>query len=324
MIYVVVLNWNGAAHTLLCVASVLRMVGPPPAIVVCDNDSHDDDVRTLRDGLNALIPDRALREHRLAPGMADTPIQLAPGEVALIHTGANLGFAGGVNVGMRVALADPTMTHCWVLNNDTEVAPHTLSALLERVRAEPRIGICGSTLLYHDQPDKVQALGGAAYLPWRARSVALGAFSSAANLPRDPKDVESQMAYVIGAAMLVSREFLEAVGMMDERYFLYSEEHDWAHRGKQIGFRLGWAPDAIVFHKHGATIGTKPSGGSPLSLFYLFRSRAMFSARHYPRRTPLALAWMVWDAVKYMLKGHPAKTVAALRGLLAWPFGWRF
>ena len=58
----------------------------------------------------------------------------------------------------------------WVLNNDTEVDPLALSCLLERMHLEPRIGICGSTLLNFEQRERVQAFGGASYQAWRARS----------------------------------------------------------------------------------------------------------------------------------------------------------
>ena len=127
------------------------------------------------------------------------------------------------------------------------------------------------------------------------------------------------MDYVVGAAMLVSRRFIEEVGPMDASYFLYSEEHDWAHRGRQRGFALGWAPRSIVFHKHGATIGTSPGGGSNLSLFYLFRNKALFTARHYPALLPLASPFLLWESMKFVLKGNPSKGIASIQGLLAMP-----
>jgi hypothetical protein len=138
-------------------------------------------------------------------------------------------------------------------------------------------------------------------------------------LPEKPAAVERAMAYVEGASMLASRRFIDVVGPMDERYFLYSEEHDWAHRGRAAGFRLAWAPDSRVRHEHGGTIGSSPQGGSPLSLFYLYRSKALFAWRHYRVLLPFALASLCFEAFKLLVKGHPGKWWAAMRGLAAFP-----
>jgi GT2 family glycosyltransferase len=110
---------------------------------------------------------------------------------------------------------------------------------------------------------------------------------------------------------------MERVGLMDASYFLYSEEHDWAYRGQQMGFTLAWAPRAWVFHKHGATIGTASSGGSPLSLFYLYRNKLAFARRHHPWRLLTVAPMLAWEASKFALKGRPDKAKAAWRGLLA-------
>jgi GT2 family glycosyltransferase len=254
-----------------------------------------------------------------AQPIPDWPVGQAqrPGSTVLIHTGGNLGYAGGMNAGMRYAIDQGDAAYVWLLNNDTVVEPDALSELLLRVKKDPGIGICGSTLVYFNDRQKVQALGGAAYLPWRARSVALGAFGSVGQIPHDPTETEQHMAYVVGAAMLVSSAFIHRVGLMDESYFLYSEEHDWAHRGRRLGFKLGWSPRSHVFHKHGATIGTSASGGSTLSLFYLYRSKALFAARFFPWLLPISLHMLVWDSAKFLLKGQVEKAWAVLRGIVA-------
>lgn len=312
-VYICVLNWNGAENTIDCMQSLLRLGDAEAHIVVCDNDSRPDDLQTLRAGLLDANP--SLREYHaaLAP---DWPVGPAhPQGITLVHTGGNLGYAGGMNAGIRFAMDQGDASHVWVLNNDTEVHPQALRAMLTRMGADDRIGICGSTLVYHGRRHMVQAWGGASYQAGRGRSAALGAFSEAAAVPSDPQPVESQMAYVVGASMLVSRRFIETVGLMDPSYFLYSEEHDWAHRGQQHGFRLGWAPDSIIYHKHGATIGTHASGGSTLSLFYLYRNKALFASRHHPKLLPSVICWLLWDVIKFGLKGKILKARAALRGV---------
>ncbi len=307
----VTLNWNGADDTLACVRALRSSQPAPTQIIVCDNASKPESWQQLMvlageagDDFASFASLSAALHHPTRPSLV------------LIQTGANLGYAGGINVGLRYALADAEMDYAWVLNNDTEVDARALAALLKRMAAEPNIGICGATLLLHHDREKVQALGGASYTKWRARSAALGIGLARSLVPVDPVVIEPQLAYVNGAAMLVRRAYLEHVGLMDERYFLYSEEHDWAYRGRDR-FRLGWAPDAWVFHKHGATIGTASSGGSPLSLFYLFRSKLLFAMRHHPTTVPVAGISLVVDALKFAAKGHPRKAWAALKGLCA-------
>lgn len=309
----VTLNWNGAADTIASVAALLRSSQPLQQIVVCDNASRPESWQALL-GLTSLVGEQRFASYDNLEQALAAPTRPM---VVVIQTGANLGYAGGMNVGMRYAMADAGMTHCWVLNNDTEVHPDALGFLLSRSETTQRPGICGATLLLHHDRSRVQALGGASYQPWRARSAALGIGLQVDRIPDDPTDIESRMAYVNGAAMLVRREFIEQVGLMDERYFLYSEEHDWAYRGQRAGFSLAWAPRAWVFHKHGATIGTASSGGSPLSLFYLYRNKLAFARRHYPKHLWTVVPMLAWEACKFALKGQSAKARAAFNGLLA-------
>ena len=84
--------------------------------------------------------------------------------------------------------------------------------------------------------------------------------------------------------MLVSRPFLERAGLMDEGYFLYYEELDWAAR-LPPGMGLGWAPESVVYHQEGGT-----TGGMLLGYFY--RSMIRFTRLHHPRLLPLVLARM--------------------------------
>lgn len=308
-VVIVTLNWNRADDTINCVRSLLALYYPDVRIIVCDNASDTGSVEAIR----AWANQSQLLMHEYGAASMQ-PATAGSDGFSLVHTGANLGYAGGINAGIRHALAHFDFDYLWVLNNDTEVAPDALLRLVEHMRADPAIGICGATLLYYSQRDKVQAWGGASYEPWRARSRALGAFTHADAVPADGAVIEAQMAYVIGAAMLVSRRYLDEVGLMDETYFLYSEEHDWAARGKSR-FKLGYAPRARVFHRHGATIGTAPDGGSTLSLFYLYRSKLMFVARHDRCWLPTALPALLWEALKLALKGKPHKCIAAVRGM---------
>ena len=317
-VYVITLNWNAAADTTACGEALRALDYSNCCFVVCDNASRRESVTALR-AWGHTLPG-GLPEFNAGPE-ADWPREKPqdPGRAVLIHTGGNLGYAGGMNAGMRYALDQGDADYVWILNNDTVMEPDALSRLVDRMQEDLRIGICGSTLIDFNDRQKIQELGGASYEPWRARSRALGAFGAVGTVPKNPAETERHMGYISGAAMLVSRAFLAAVGLMDERYFLYSEEHDWAQRGRRRGFRLGYAPRSIVYHKHGATIGTSPHGGSELSLFYLYRSKRDFAARHYPWLLPVSFPALCWDGLKFLMKGQKRKARAVFRGLLAAP-----
>ncbi len=311
---IVVLNWNGWADTIACLES-LRGLDPaaPARLIVCDNGSTDGSADRLAAwgraafGAGCVRLDRAQAETSLRPAGA--------WRMALIDNGANLGFAGGNNVGVRWALGDPGCTHVWLLNNDTEVAPDALAQALGRMAADPAIGLCGSTLIYHHDRGRVQAFGGSSYDPHTGGTRHLGAFEPVARVPDDPAEVESRMACVVGAAMLASRRFLEEVGLPSEDYFLYYEELDWAWRARGR-FRMGYAPRSRVWHKEGASIGTAASGGSPLSLYYLYRSRMRFVARHDPAHRAGVRRCCLAEIARMALRGRFGAARAALNGLL--------
>ena len=324
-VYIIVLNWNRAGDTCACVDSLLQLDYPNHEIVICDNASEEASLAEIHlwatNWSNKSGDTKFFREFDTSEATSSARIGEIAAQVTLIHTGGNLGYASGMNVGMRYALVRQDMDSVWILNNDAVVDRRALAELVARSQSDATIGICGSSLVYFEDRNQVQAYGGAAYQPWLGRSKAIGAFSTVNTIPTDPDQVENKMAYVIGASMLVTHRFIEKVGLMDETYFLYSEEHDWAFKGQRAGFRLGYAPKSFVFHKHGATIGTSPKGGSTLSLFYLYRAKLMFSSRYYRALLPLVCGSLVWDAIKFFLKGHPDKALAVVNGMAAAAFG---
>ena len=316
---VVVLNWNGWEDTLECLESLLRSEGLAGPVIVCDNDSHDGSVARIQEWAEGRVdvwvsPDNELRRFSHPP--VPKPIRYATldrtgaelggtgaegdAPLVIVRTGSNLGFAGGNNVGLRYALRREDINCVWILNNDTVVEPTAYRAMVEEMASDPAIGICGSTLLYYDDPEVVQALGGATYNPWLALPRHIGA-----NAPRgeaiDADAVRLRMRYVAGASMLVSRQFLEAVGLLSEDYFLYFEELDWVLRAGNR-FRLGYAPGSVVYHKEGRSAGTAgPNAKSGLSDYYFLRNRLRITRRYFPaRQATVALAFAVaaWRRVR--------------------------
>jgi GT2 family glycosyltransferase len=236
--------------------------------------------------------------------------------LVFIDAGRNRGFAGGVNIGVRFALTNAAVRYVWVLNNDTIVAPDCLSRMVRRMADSPAAGMCGSRILYYYQSDRVQVLGGARFRPWRGTSSLIGSLRSAAEAV-DPQEVERSLDHLSGASMLVARKFLEDVGLMDEGYFLYFEEMDWAMRGKGR-YRLAYADDAVVYHKEGASIGSshQRAKSSALSSFFMVRSRLRFTRRFYPWALPSVVAFSALLALRALVEGQREQAKAMWSALI--------
>jgi GT2 family glycosyltransferase len=299
----VIVNWNGWRDTVACLGSLLRSSEIPFPLIVCDNASSDGSPDRIREwaeaaGLPYVEYDRTTAE---AGGRAaDRSVPLV-----LVRTGGNLGFAGGTNVGLRYALARGDRTHAWLLNNDTEPDPDALAHLMEASRADPRAGMIGSTLLHHDRPWTVQALGGARYNRWLALTRPIG---EGLPLDRAPaaEGVLRQMDYVVAASMLVSREFLLDVGLLAEDYFLYFEELDWAMRARGR-YRLGYAAGSIVRHKEGASIGGDGWTGrnkSRTADYHFMRNRILFTRRFAPIALPTVYLGLMAAMLRRVLRGQ--------------------
>jgi GT2 family glycosyltransferase len=280
LVIVVVLNWNGREDTLACLRSLQGQSYPNHRILVVDNGSTDGS-------------GEAVRQHHP--------------DVEVLQTGSNLGFAGGNNAGIAWALRQDA-GYVLLLNNDTEVAPDLLERLIERAQSDPSLGIVGARIAYHSQPERLWAYGG-------------GRFDVATGWVRHLLHPvpESQLRprghrhfYITGCAMLLRRELIEEIGVLDEGYFHFCEDVDLCLRAERAGFGLGVAPGARLLHKVSAT--TRVS--SPLFLYYNLRSRLTLVRRHGPPGAPrgwsIAMLWLrLWRPA--LLSGMGVHGWSALR-----------
>lgn len=327
---VVLVNYGGADDTIACIKSLLELP-EPIGIFVVDNASPDASAATIlawADGelaalnaerIHAGLPPTAFRhvsaDQLKTIGDGWPPENGSVGSITFIEAGRNGGFAAGTNIGLRLALADG-YDFFWVLNNDTVVQVDTLHWLLAKMQADPTIGMCGSTLVYYDDPKTVQVRGGARYVWWKGYALGIGEGSALSDGVEEAA-IEARMSFVNGASLLVSRACIEAVGLLEERYFLYWEEIDWAFRARGK-FRLGYASRSIVRHKVGASIGTgKTEQQSPTADFYLIRSAWKFHARHSRRSIPFVVADLTRTLLRRAVRRDWAgatRVVNAVRG----------
>ena len=302
---VVILNYKGWQDTIACAESVLNGVVPPAWLVVVDNASPDDSVRWLRHWAAGRM-DFALPELG-APRPCPKPLPLreldedaarhaAPAPLTLLRRRSNAGYAAGNNAGMRL-LMDWGADAVWILNNDTIVDANCLEAMSRRLFAKQRPGLCGSLVCYRDS-GLVQCRAGGRTNKWTGLSVLDGGREEVTQARRaDAAQVENRLNFIYGASVMVSRSFIEQVGLMDERYFLYCEEQDWAYSAKGR-FDFAYAPDAIVWHKEGASTGFSHAGFNARRLLTLTRSRLRLTAKHLPLALPSVCLSIVFAAAR--------------------------
>lgn len=268
MIYICVLNYKNPGDTIKCCDSLLKLQEKNYRILLVDNASPDDSVNILSEYTQKYTE-----------------------KIVFFASKINLGYAGGNNVALRYAMEQTDCEYVWVLNNDTLVDPSSLSWLIDFMEKHPRVGLCGSKLVYSWDHSKVQGYGGK-YNRW------LGV-SSTFNKEKDIPHID----FVIGAAVFVRRSFLEQVGLMNEEYFLYFEELDWAQRAKGK-FLLGCEPRSIVYHKEGASIGAnakRPEDKSELADYYSMRNRLLFTKKFFPEcllTVYMSSVVMLWNRLR--------------------------
>ncbi|MGI9051589.1 MAG: glycosyltransferase family 2 protein [Ilumatobacteraceae bacterium] len=245
MIAVVVLTYRPPVDLLHdCIASVARSASAD-AIVVVDNGG-----------------DAGVEQVEAA----------AAGRVSVLRPGENLGFAGGMNLGMRHAI-DLGATSVALLNDDTVVAPGWLATLAARLGDGDDIGAVQPKLLFPGPaPQRINSVG----VRWRADGA--GIDIGCDEIDRGQYDHVRPIELFTGGAVLLRRELIETTGGFDDRYFLYYEDIDLGLRGRELGWRYLCEPASVVWHRRGATTTTRPAQ----SRYWQERNRLWCLARHAP------------------------------------------
>ncbi|HXF69363.1 MAG TPA: glycosyltransferase family 2 protein [Thermoflexus sp.] len=283
-VFVVILNWNLKDDTIACVESVLSSSYTPQGVVVVDNGSSD--------GSASAIANRF-------------------GErVVLLANQANVGFAAGVNVGIRYALAQGAD---WVLllNNDTIIAPDMIERLIAAADRYPDIGILAPVIFYHDRPSQIWQLG-AQHRRWLPIP-----FRVSAKALRSEKDL-LPVDYVTGCGMLIRRDVFLTIGLFDPSYFMYYEDADFCRRAVKAGFSIGCVPAARMWHK----VSRSTRGDVSRKYYLKTRYRVQFYRHHYSLAAWIYLTMSVLGTMLVTaLRGEGKAAWACARGFY---HGWRF
>ena len=232
--------------------------------------------------------------------------------VLLIDAGGNLGYGGAVNLALGCIAKDPRWRGVWILNPDTQPSPSALEIVVSYAERKG-FGLVGSRLV--DSVYKtIQMRGGACLRPMIGRSTALG-YGEPGNSPANTAEIERRLEWISGAATYATRGYIETVGPMNDRYFLYCEDIDWSLR--RGSFRLGYAHDAVVFHVGGTTTGRVAGLPSDLTIYLAERNRLVLIRNHFPLLYPLTAIVACISLVEYLLRGHLHAFVVGWRGWFA-------
>ena len=281
------LNWRRASMTLQCLEDLLATTGVVLRVLVIDNGSGDDSAAVLQGGVREL---EARTSHR----------------IELEALAQNVGFAGGMNHGLRWA-ERCAARYVLVLNNDLRLRPDFLAPLVEVLANDPSVAAVGPTVLYPD--GRVWAEGGrTGFTPNAVQLCRHGKTPR----PRDhgPEAVE----FLPAACVLFRTADLCAIGGFDESYFMYWEDVDLCDRLRARGGSIVWLPWVRVEHAPGQSSG---GGRSPLRKFLM----ACNSVRWLRRRGTLRTwaAFCLFDVLGWPLAvlAGPRAAWAKLRGTLA-------
>jgi N-acetylglucosaminyl-diphospho-decaprenol L-rhamnosyltransferase len=238
-----------------------------------------------------------------------------PSRVWVACATENLGYAGGVNVWLEELRGISSWKGAWILNPDTQPNATALAELVQHARAANK-GMVGSTLVDSNRPGTIHCRGGIHWQKWITRPVMIGG-GEAADAAHDLRAIESAMDCPSGASTYVTRECIEKIGLMDESYFLFSEDLDWGVRAKRYG--LGYASASIVLHKRGTTTGSaaSPSSVPRFSVYLQHRNTVRFVRKYFPLTLPICVAVRFLYAVRYMLRRAPQNFAAVILGTLA-------
>jgi GT2 family glycosyltransferase len=281
---VVIPTWNGARFLAPCLDALRAQTAPDFERIVVDNGSTDHTSEVL-----ARYP-----------------------EVRVVCLPRNLGFAGGVNAGIRAARGAVVV----LLNNDTEVEPGWLAALLAALATDETIGMATSKVRLFDRRDTLHTTGDTVDLAGRAANRGVW------EVDRGQWDRSPAVFGASAAAAAYRRALFDQVGLFEERFASYMEDVDLAWRARLAGWRCVYVPEAVVYHHVSAT------GGGALASYLVARNRIWVIARNYParlllRHLPAVVGAQVAVASGALRAWRGEAARATLRGLcvglLTWP-----
>ena len=242
---IILLNYNGEKDTIECLNSLKKIDYKNYFIIIVDNHSNQESIETLRNSKSTFA-------------------------FQLLESKTNNGFAAGNNIGIRAAL-EQRADYIVLLNNDTLVEKDFLSKLLKPFEEDKDCGVTTSTIYYEENRKKIWCAGGE-FNP-RTFKVTLIGYGKKRDCVTDKI---KEITFATGCCMCIKREVFEQVGCLNEKYFMYEEDSEFCYRVIYAGWKLYYAPEAVIYHKISASTGGKAEKASALTQYYMVRNKMIF------------------------------------------------
>ena len=268
---IVTVNYNAKDYLDRCLGSVIKTTSNISSeIIVVDNASVD--------GSTTLVKEKYP-------------------QVKIISNKQNFGFAKAVNQGITSSVGK----HIMLLNNDVVVNGKAVETMLEMLENNDKVGAIGPKLLNADGTIQYQCRRGFP-TPFNAfcyfsglsrifpKSEVIGSYLKSHLDDKETIEVDS----LCGAAMIVRREIIEDVGLMDEGYFMYGDDIDLCYRIKQAGWKIFYLPHAEMIH-YGGKGGSRKQ--SYRNIFEFHRAMAVFYSKHYSHKHLFLLNWIIYIGI---------------------------
>ena len=246
---IIVLNWNGADDTLNCVES-LQQQTLRPEIIIVDNNSSDDSVERFEDHIKSQ--------------KKDAPI--------LIKNSQNFGFAGGINTGLIYA-KEHNFEYIGVLNPDAIADKKWCRTLVDELSTHLDCGIATGIMQRRD--GKTLDTTGDFYTTW--------GLPGPRNRDEPVKNAPSKPGEVFGATgggAIYRAAIFDDIDMFDEDFFMYYEDVDLSFRAQLAGWKVRFTPEAIAYHKVGASSKKVPG----LAVYNTFKNLPLVFIKNVPRQ----------------------------------------
>lgn len=318
---VCIVTYNAADVITGCLATLFSAESVRLRVVVVDNASTDDTVARIRNWASGTIPSDLPPDMPFILQQLSDPIKLHeadPGapltndaKLTILHASVNGGFAAGVNLGIAYLVQDMEIDRFWILNPDCVVPTGTPIAFASHPAPSGGFALMGGRVNYLSPRGYIQSDGG--YINrWTAATINVNRGRAAAHTQ---PPMAGSLDFISGASMVASRTFLDQAGPLDEDYFLYYEEVDWALRRGALP--LLFCDGASVYHHAGSAIGSGnlERSSTAFSVYFLYRARMRFVRRHFPLSFPVAYLYALARAFQHVLKRQWIQLHALLCGI---------
>jgi hypothetical protein len=267
LIYLVMLNWDDAPNSLACLQSMRELDYPNFRVVVVDNGSQDGSDQRIRE----QFP-----------------------EIHMICNDHNLGFAGGMNQGLDLAM-QAGADYMLLVNNDTLLDPALLTELVRVAESHPKAGLLAPKIYYHHDRTLIWAAGATwARFPPRAKIIGFRKHDH-------PKyNLQRSVEYATGCVLMIRRQVVETVGGLDTIFYpIYHEDYDYSARVRKAGWEIWYVPTAVLWHKE--SMSQRATG---MKAFNMGKNIVPFYLRHGKPPWLSLYLFVGWVTLREFIKGN--------------------